>query len=122
MSKTLGRLLDPTMGLYFLVLLIFSGAAFLLGQTELAIIGVGATALLFAIYQFRRVKQRKELAAYIQSATDSVETATKGETPLPVALIRLVDGTIVWSNARFGQVTGMKESMFEQKISAVIPT
>ncbi len=38
-----------------------------------------------------------------------------------MALIRLVDGEIVWSNQRFNQVSGMKQTLFEQKVSAVLP-
>ena len=121
MNNKLGKLLDPSMGLYFLILLLFAVAAFLLGQTELAIAAAGVTALFFAIYQFRRVRQRKELADYIQSATDSLETASRGEMPLPMVLIRLVDGVIIWSNAKFNQISGMKDSLFEQKISTVMP-
>lgn len=121
MNNKLGKFLDPTMGVYFLLLLIFAVAAFLLGETELAIISASATAMLFAIYQFRRVSQRKELAAYIQSATDTLETANRGEMPLPMALIRLVDGMVIWSNPRFNRVTGMKDSLFEQKVSTIMP-
>lgn len=121
MNNKLGKFLDPTMGVYFVLLLIFAVAAFLLGETELAFISAGATAMLFAVYQFRRVSQRKELAAYIQSATDTLETANRGEMPLPMALIRLVDGMVIWSNPRFNLVTGMKDSLFEQKVSTIMP-
>ncbi len=122
MNKKLGKLLDPSMGLYFLVLLIFSGAAFLLDQMVLAVVGVASTALLFTLYQIRRARQRKELAAYIQSAANSLDTAIKGEMPMPMALIRLVDGSVIWSNKQFAEATGMKESLFEQKLSKVMPT
>ncbi len=121
MGKKLAKLLDPSMGLYFLVLLIFSVVAFLLDQMALAVTGAVSTALLFAFYQIRRARQQRELTAYIQSATDNLEAAERGEMPLPMAIIRLVDGTIIWSNSKFSQVTGMKDSIFEQKLSKVIP-
>ena len=35
-NKKLGRLVDPTMGLYFVVLLVFAAASFLLNQPMLA--------------------------------------------------------------------------------------
>ena len=113
MNKKLGRLVDPTMGLYFVVLLVFAAASFLLNQPMLAAAEVGAAAALFLFYRLRKNHRSKELAAYIQSATDTLETASKGEIPLPMALIRLVDGEIVWSNQRFGQATGMKQRLFE---------
>ena len=121
-NKKLGRLVDPTMGLYFVVLLVFAAASFLLNQPMLAAAEVGAAAALFLFYRLRKNHRSKELAAYIQSATDTLEIASKGEIPLPMALIRLVDGEIVWSNQRFGQATGMKQRLFEQKITTLLPT
>lgn len=122
MNKKLGRLVDPTVGLYFVVLLVFAAASFLMNQPVLAAAEAGAAGLLFLFYRLRKNHRSKELAAYIQSATDTLETASKGEMPLPMALIRLVDGEIVWSNRHFSQATGMKQSLFEQKITTVLPT
>lgn len=120
--KKLGWLKDPTMGLYFVVLLSFAVASFLLNSMELAIAEVAATALLFAFYQIRRVYQRRELTAYIQDAADTLEVANKVNMPLPMAMIRLVDGEIIWSNHQFSRITGMRDSMFEQKLGKVLPT
>lgn len=122
MNKKLGRLADPTMGLYFGVLAAFAVASFLLDQPILAAAEAGAGGLLFLFYRLRKNHRSKELAAYIQSTTNTLESASKGEMPLPMALIRLVDGEIVWSNQRFNQVSGMKQTLFEQKVSAVLPS
>ncbi len=121
MNKKLGRLVDPTMGLYFLVLLMFAAASFLMNQPLLAAIEAGTTALFLILYQLRRASRRKALAAYIQSATNNLENASRLDIPLPMALIRLVDEELFWTNQRFAKVTGMKESMFEQKLNKVLP-
>lgn len=121
MNKKLGRLVDPTMGLYFLVLLIFAGASFLMNQPLLAALEAGTTALFLILYQLRRASRRKALAAYIQNATSNLENASRGDIPLPMALIRLVDEEVFWANQRFAKLTGMKESLFEQKLSKVLP-
>ena len=110
------------MGLYFVVLLGFAVASFLMDSMELALAEAAATALLFAFYQIRRVYQRRELTAYIQDAADTLEVANKINMPLPMAMIRLMDGEIIWSNYQFSQITGMKDSMFDQKIGKVLPT
>ena len=47
-NKKLGRLVDPTMGLYFVVLLVFAAASFLLNQPMLAAAEVGAAAALLS--------------------------------------------------------------------------
>ena len=54
MNKKLGRLVDPTMGLYFVVLLVFAAASFLLNQPMLAAAEVGAAAALFLFYRLRK--------------------------------------------------------------------
>ena len=120
MNKKLGRLADPTMGLYFGVLAAFAVASFLLDQPILAAAEAGAGGLLFLFYRLRKNHRSKELAAYIQSTTNTLESASKGEMPLPMALIRLVDGEIVWSNQRFNQVSGMKQTLFEQEVSGAL--
>ncbi len=122
MNKKLGRLIEPGMGLYFVVMLAFAVAAFVLNQPIVAAAEAGTTTLLFAFYQLNKVRRRREIAAYIQSATDTVETASKGDMPLPTALIRLADGEIIWTNRRFSQVSGMRDTLFEQKIGNVLPS
>ncbi len=122
MNKKLGRLIEPGMGLYFVVMLAFAVAAFVLNQPIVAAAEAGTTTLLFAFYQLNKVRRRREIAAYIQSATDTVETASKGDMPLPTALIRLADGEIIWANRRFSQVSGMRDTLFEQKIGNVLPS
>lgn len=122
MNKKLGRLIEPGMGLYFVVMLAFAVTAFLLNQPIVAAAEAGTTTLLFAFYQLNKVRRRREIAAYIQSATDTVETASKGDMPLPTALIRLADGEIIWTNRRFSQVSGMRDTLFEQKIGNVLPS
>lgn len=121
MNQKLGRFTDPTMGVYFAFLAIFSAASFLLDQPVLAAVEAGITVVLLGIYLYRRVHQRRAIAAYIQSAADNLESATKGDLPMPMALFRLVDGEIIWTNNRFARVTGMKDSFFEQKITNVMP-
>lgn len=122
MNKKLGRLIEPGMGLYFVVMLAFAVTAFVLNQPIVAAAEAGTTTLLFAFYQLNKVRRRREIAAYIQSATDTVETASKGDMPLPTALIRLADGEIIWTNRRFSQVSGMRDTLFEQKIGNVLPS
>ena len=49
MNKKLGRLVDPTMGLYFVVLLVFAAASFLLNQPMLAAAEVGGAGCIFPV-------------------------------------------------------------------------
>lgn len=120
MNKKLGRLIRPSMGLYFICMLLFAVGTLLLDHPIIAAAEGGATLLLFVGYQIGKVRRRKSLASYIQSATDTVNSTGK-DMPLPMALVRLIDGELILANSRFQQISGAKEALFEQKLSAVIP-
>ena len=120
MNKKLGRLIRPSMGLYFICMLLFAVGTLLLDHPIIAAAEGGATLLLFVGYQIGKVRRRKSLASYIQSATDTVNSTGK-DMPLPMALVRLIDGELILAKSRFQQISGAKEALFEQKLSAVIP-
>ncbi len=82
MNKKLGRLADPTMGLYFGVLAAFAVVSFLLDQPILAAAEAGAGGLLF-LFTGCGNHRSKELAAYIQSTTNTLESASKGKCRCP---------------------------------------
>ena len=121
MDKKQNRMPEPLMGMYFACMLIFAAASFLLEQPILAMTQAGAAVLLLALHQMRRVRHRKELAAYLQTAADGLESASREEIPMPSALVRMMDGEILWCNRRFVEATGMRERLFEQKLSSVLP-
>ena len=122
MNKKLGRLIQPGMGLYFLLMFAFAIADFFFSNTILACVEGGLALLLLIYSQARKMQRRKEIAAYIQSATDTLDIATKANMPFPMALIRLGDGEIIWCNEKFYQVSGLKDSMLEQQITDVFPS
>ena len=76
MNKKLGRLIQPGMGLYFFCMGVFALGALLLDHPIIAAAEGSVTLLLFMFYQLDKVRRRRELAAYIQSATDTVDSAT----------------------------------------------
>lgn len=83
MNKKLGRLVDPTMGLYFVVLLVFAAASFLLNQPMLAAAEVGAAAALFLFYRLRKNHRSKELAAISSRPRIPWRLLPKGRSPYP---------------------------------------
>lgn len=123
MNKKLSRLIQPGMALYFIVLLLFAAAA-LLWQWDsklLAAIELGVTALLYAYFKILAASRRHAISSYIQAATDTLETAARGDMPFPIALVKLNDGEIVWNNDSFTELTGVKESMLAHRITDVFP-
>ena len=121
LNKKLGRLLQPGLAWYFAVMLGFGVAALLLQQITLAVVEFAITAVLFVFYQIRKVRRQREIQAFIQSTSDNLEAASQGESPFAMALMRLVDGTVIWTNERFAEISGFKQRMYEQKVTEIIP-
>ena len=121
MNRKLGRLLEPGMGMFFAVMLIFALAALLVGSPVLALTEIAATGLLFGFYQLRKLSRRRELEAFIQSTTNTLGTTDGGKTPFPMALTRMGDGALLWANDAFIELSGFRDKMYEQKITDLLP-
>ena len=121
MNRKLGRLLEPGMEAYFIVMLLFAFAALVAGNGYLALAELAATGILFGLYYFRKVHRRRELEAFIQSATNTLGNTDGGRTPFPMALVRMGDGALIWANDPFVGISGFRERMYEQKITDLIP-
>ena len=121
MNKKISRLLEPGMGLYFFVLVLFAGASAALQQYYLA---AGEGLLIILLFIYNRIasgKRKKALMSYIQSTTDSLGTAFKSGSPFPMAVIKMSDSEIVWGNPAFYRVTGLRDSFLHQKMEDVVP-
>ena len=121
MNRKLGRLLEPGLDLFFIVMLVFAGASLIAGASALALAELVATGVLYAYYQYSKLKRRRELEAFIQSATNVVGTTDGGRTPFPMALVRMGDGALIWSNDGFVDLSGFRDKLHEQKITDLMP-
>ena len=121
MNRKLGRLLEPGFDLFFLVMLVFAFAALVAGEGGLALTELVATGVLFAYYRYNQAKRRRELEAYIHSATNTLGTTDGGKTPFPMALVRMADGAMIWANDPFVELSGFRERMHEQRITDLLP-
>ena len=121
MNKKLGRLLQPGMVLYFVVMFGFAAAALLTRQIGLAAAETAITIALIAFYHIRKIRRQREIRAFIQSTSETLEAAGRGTSPFAMLLMRLADGTVIWSNGRFEEISGFKERMYEQKITEILP-
>ena len=121
LNKKLGRLIQPSMGLHFIVMVCFAAAALLGRQYILAAVEGVVTLVLFVISLGQKKQRRRELQAYIQAASDTLEAANRKDSPFPMVVSRLTDGCIIWSNEQFCAVSGFKDGIFEQKLTEVMP-
>ena len=120
-SRRLGRLLRPGMGVYFTVMGIFCAAALLTGQYGLAFAEGGATLALFSFYALDRTRRQKAIQRFIQTASNTVESVSHGDSPFPAVLARLGDGGIVWANSQFCHMTGFSDTMAERNLEDILP-
>jgi c-di-AMP phosphodiesterase-like protein len=122
MKKKLHRLFRPGLLACFLVMVLFGVATILRKQYTLAIAEFVVTALMVMFYLLDRKRRNKEILQFVQNAFQTQDISAKGtESPLPMALVRLGDGGIVWASDRFYAVTGLRYQIPEQSIGQVLP-
>ncbi len=121
MNRKLGRLLEPGFDMFFIVMLVFAFASLVAGAGGLALTELVVTGVLFAVYRYNQAKRRRELEAFIQSATNTLGTTDGGKTPFPMALVRMGDGAMIWANDPFVELSGFRDRMHEQLITDLMP-
>ncbi len=120
-GKKLEHLIHPGMGMYFAVMFCFCLAAMLMQQFLLAAVEAAVTVLLFVSYTILRKMRHKDILRYVQSASNTLESVSKGESPFPTVIARMGDGGIIWTNTQFDQITGFSDSLVDQTISDILP-
>ena len=122
MKKKLGRLFRPGLTACLVALIGFSVAAILAENYVLAAVEFLVTGLVLMLYILDRKRRNREILSFIQNHFHTADITAKGaESPLPMALVRLGDGGVVWASDRFVQVTGYREQIPEQSISNLLP-
>lgn len=121
MNRKLGRLLNPNMGLYLLVLLGFGIIALITKAFLLAGIALGVTALLFVLYLMERKRVRVELHKFMRKHVDMADIPGGAEIPFPAAMIRLSDNAILHGNDAFIRLTGLRDTFIKHKLAEFLP-
>ena len=122
MKKKLSRLFRPGLTVCLVAMLCFAAAALILRQYTLAIAEFAVTAVMLVYYILDRKCRNREILAFAQNAFQTPDMTAKGtENPMPMAMVRLGDGGVVWASDRFLSVTGCRISIPEQSIGDVLP-
>ena len=118
------RIFEPGIRLFFVVLVMFAiSTAFF--EPRVAAIEGAAVVLLYIGYARSVMHRRRNLARYMDQITDNLETAAKDSAihyPLPMVVVRMETGEIMWCNTPFTEITGEREHLFETLIGDVIPS
>lgn len=110
MNKKIQRLVEPSMGMFLVVLVIFAAVTFFF-HLELALAECGVILLLIVYSIISSRRKKRALVEYIESVTYNVESA-KTDTllnfPLPMVVFTLDDYHVVWGNQVFFDIAGGK--------------
>ena len=121
MNKKLGRLFWPGLWVYFAVMALFVIAAALMQNYILAASELGVSVLVLVFYIINRNRRRNAVHNYAKSVFDVPQPAGNADLPFPMAMIRMGDSTVVWTNDAFCNITGYQDRYLEQKLSTVLP-
>ena len=123
MNKRISKLTEPNMRLYFIFGAVFA-AATLFFSVPLAIVEFAAIALLYFYFRNAANARREAIQRYIDDVTDDMTTADKASmlsAPFAMMVFRPDTQEVLWSNESFAQLTGVQESVFENRLADLLP-
>lgn len=123
MNKQFKRMLEPGTRLFFVVLFIYAGISCYY-NLAVGIAEAAGVLVLFLVYRIITKRRKRELMKYMDQVMTHVDTAAKDNIvnfPLPMAIVRLDTGAILWSNGVFMRLTDGKEHFFDRHITSVAP-
>ena len=121
MNKKLGRFLHSHVWIYFVMMLGFAVASFVLRQYILAGVELLLTVAAVLIYVTHKRNRHWEVQQFLNKMTDSQTGAKGAESPFPTVVIRLPSGQVLLGNESFCTATGYHGSMTERMIGDIIP-
>jgi len=123
LDKRFSRMTESGTRLTFVVMLLFAAVTWVkihwaAGLCELILVG-----LLYLYYRQRSKRRAAEIRKYVENLAFSVDDASKHSMvnfPLPMVILRVDTGEIVWCNDDFGDISGKKDGLFETHITDVL--
>ena len=123
-NKNYKPLSGPTFLVYLICMAAFAMAALYRGDSTLAVAEGVVIAVLIVVALVLRRRNQRQLSAYIESITYDTENAKNSTLlnfPLPIAVFRLSDSSVVWGNDSFFSIFGVSGSRVDAKLAALIP-
>jgi len=123
-EKKLNRIVSPMIIFCFIAMVGFTAAAFALKQWYLAAGELFVTAVLGLVYilrRRRRVSEIRRLVGLMSQNFDIAVNDTIAEMPLPIVMLRVDGGELVWCNKSFAELTGVGGDYYGSTITSVVP-
>lgn len=123
MNRKLARVFQPSMRLYFIILVIF--AIIMIPINWYVALGEGIVILILFVYsQIKLRKQGAQIKEYFEELTNSVETVQKDNSinfPMPMVIFSIDNNNIIWSNESFTKRSEDREHFFERSLTDAVP-
>ena len=110
--------------LFLVCIALFAAAALFFGQKTLAAAEGIVFLILLAITLITKRRESRQLVKYIESITYDTENAKNSTLlsfPLPMAVFRLTDSSVVWGNDAFFHMFDEQDSRLTAKMISLIP-
>ena len=123
-NHKVSRILKPGSQLYLAVMAVLAVVTFFLGNQTLGMCEAAIVVLLMVYAVIRNRKHQKEMERLIEAVTYDTESATNNTLihfPLPMAVYRISDNSIVWANQPFWTMCGKDNPSFEVRMDSLIP-
>lgn len=124
MEKKIARMLNSGFKIYFAALFLFTAVTFYLRAWWFAGAELAVFIILFAFYLRSARSRRNAMAKYVESLTSSAGTVSNDSLvsmPIPVVLLRVNSGEIIWCNECFIALTDCPPHTYGVDISTLIP-
>ena len=123
MNKKLSRLFSPGMTIYFIILALYCAVLWLVLPPVAAGLFTAAGVATVIYYRIRTIRQREEIARYLQDASFSVDSVSneRMNLPMPALILNLASQEIMWYNESFARLVGTDDRLFEVKITELFP-
>ena len=123
-DKDFKRLSEPGALIHLFFMVLFALGALYFKQYVLAAAEGGVILVLIVYALIVRKARAKQLSAYIESVTydtESAKNSTMMHFPLPIAVFRLDDTSIVWGNEMFFSMCSDGKKRIDASITDLVP-
>lgn len=106
-DKKIRRLAEPGYDVFFLCMLIFSVVGFFFHGIIVGVVEAVAVFVLWLLYRRSSQRKKREIINYMESVTLEVNSAGSlavADFPLPLAVVHIDDGEIIWGNEHFNDI------------------
>lgn len=119
MNRKLGRLLQPSVGIYLTMLMIFAVVAALRMDFLLAVVQLLVSVLLLVIHLLSRKRRHKQLQDYLDR--ELKEGNVDAKPPFPMCVVRLADGKVIFANDSFAMLTQFQDVLAPKTLDQLLP-